>query len=295
MDVESSAKAFEEDVLVSGFGIAPVKAEGAGVQYDSAREVWTARYTHETIALAFSITHEAMKDNLYGNIGAKYSKELARSLQHTKEVKAANILNRAFSSSYTGGDGKELCATDHPLSGGGTFANELATPADLSETALEDAIIGIRGFVDERGKPVDVMPSKLLIPYQMEFEAHRILYSNLRSGTADNDTNAIKDLGMFPGGVHVIRLCTNVASFNIFIRLDREDSALIVKDVSNDVGCSGGSRPAFAELLLTVSIRVMNTSKHAKNCSWSADELNVGAAICACSAYTTHWIAISNG
>ena len=221
MDTETSVKAFEEDVLVSGFGAAPVKAEGAGVQYDTAKEVWTARYTHETVALAFSITHEAIKDNLYGNLGTKYARALARSLIHTKEVKAANILNRGFNSSYTGGDGKELFATDHPLDGGGTFQNELTTGADLSETALEDACIEIAGFVDERGIPVSVMPRKLIIPRQLQFEAQRILYSDLRSGTPDNDTNAMKDMGMFPEGFAVVRRLTDPDAW--FIKTDCPD------------------------------------------------------------------------
>lgn len=227
MDVETSAKAFEEDVLVSGFGIAPVKAEGASVQYDTAKEVWTARYVHETIALAFSITHEAIKDNLYGDLGAKYAKALARSLVHTKEVKAANVLNRGFNSSYTGGDGKELFATDHPLDGGGTFQNELTTPADLSEAALEDACIDIHGFVDERGIPVSVMPRKLIIPRQLQFEAQRILYADLRVGTPDNDPNAIKDMGMFPEGFAVVRRLTDPDAW--FIKTDCPDGLKHIK------------------------------------------------------------------
>lgn len=201
--VENSEKAFEEDVLMSGFGNASVKAEGAGVDFDNGQEAWTARYNHETIALAYSMTLEARMDNLYGNIGNKFSKALARSLQNTKEVKGANILNYAFTAANAFGDGKELCATDHPLTGGGTFANELITPADLSETSLEDATIAISQFVDERGLPVQVSGKKLIIPTQLQFEAQRILYSDLRVSTADNDTNALKDMGILPGGYSI--------------------------------------------------------------------------------------------
>ena len=221
LDVETSQKAFEEDVLVTGFGAAPVKSEGAGIQYDTAKEAWTARYVHETIALAFSITHEAIKDNLYGNLGSKYAKALARSLNQTKEVKAANILNRAFNGVYKGGDGKELCATDHPLDGGGTFSNESATPVDLSEAALEDACIEIAGFVDERGLPIQVMPKKLILPRQLKFEAQRILYSDQRVGTGDNDQNALKETGMFPEGYCVIRRLTDPDAW--FIKTDCPD------------------------------------------------------------------------
>lgn len=238
-DVETSQKAFEEDVMISGFGAAAVKAEGAGVSYDTAAQVWTARYVAETIALAFSITDEAIKDNLYGNIGSKYAKALARSLIHTKEIKGAAILNNGFNSNYKGGDGKELFATDHPLAGGGTFANELATPADLSEAALEDAIIAIAGFVDERGIPVSVMPRKLIIPTALQFEAQRLLYSDGRPGTNDNDLNAIKKLGMFPEGVKVNRRLTDPDAW--FIKTDCPDG---LKHIVRE-GVSTKTEPEF--------------------------------------------------
>lgn len=200
-DVENSSKAYEEDQLLSGFGAAVVKAEGSAVSYDEGSEAWTARYTAETIALAFAITEEAEEDGLYGSLGAKYARALARSMRHTKEIKGASIFNNGFSSSYAGGDGKELFATDHPLEGGGTFANELSTAADLSEASLEDAVNGIEAFVDERGIPIAAMARKLIVPTGLQFTAHRILKSTLRSGTGDNDINAMKSMGLFPDGV----------------------------------------------------------------------------------------------
>ena len=149
-DTESSDRAFEEEVMLTGFGSAPTKNEGGAVNFEDAQESFTSRYTHETIALAFAITEEAIEDNLYDRLASRYTKALARSMAHTKQVKAASVLNNAFNNSFTGGDGKELCATDHPLSGGGTFANEPSVAADLNETSLEDALISISGFVDER-------------------------------------------------------------------------------------------------------------------------------------------------
>ncbi len=201
-DTHQSRKAFEEDVLMVGLGGALTKAEGAAVPYDAGQEAWVARYLNETIALAFAITEEAVEDGRYGDIGAKYSKALARSMRHTKEVRAASVLNNGFNSSYAGGDAKELLATDHPLVGGGTLANEPSTAADLSEEALEDAMIAIDGFVDDRGLPIMVRAKSLCIPRQLQFIAHRILKSTLQSGTANNDTNALKDMGMLPGGVN---------------------------------------------------------------------------------------------
>src|SRR5215471_16638906 len=184
-DVENSNKAYEEDVLTAGLAAARVKPEGAGVSYDEGAEVWVARYHHNTIALAFAITEEAEEDGLYGGLGAKYSKALARSMQHTKEVFGANVYNNAFSSSFVGGDGKSLCATDHPLWGGGTGSNKLSTPADLSETSLENAIIQIGGWTDERGIPVAVDAQRLCISINDQFNAVRILRSTQRVGTAD--------------------------------------------------------------------------------------------------------------
>lgn len=201
--IETSRKAFEEDVLMAGFGAAPVKGEGAGIEYDEGAESYVARYNHETIALAFAITEEAEEDGLYGALGAKYAKALARSLQHTKEVKGANILNNGFSASFLGGDGVSLFSTAHPLWGGGTQSNKLATPADLSEAAIEEAMIQIADWVDERGIPIAVMAECLVIPTDLMFIAERILKSSGRPGTADNDLNALKSKGAFPKGVKI--------------------------------------------------------------------------------------------
>jgi hypothetical protein len=214
-EMDSSNRAFEEDQLMSGFGAAAIKAEGSGIQYDTASEAWTARYTMQTVGLAFSITEEAQDDNLYGNIGKKYTKALVRSLKHKKEILGANIFNNAFNSSYTGGDAKELLATDHPLAGGGTFANELATPADLSETALEDAYIAICGFVDERGIPQMIRPKSLVIPKELVFEAERLLNTTGRVGTADNDINALKSTGVIPGAPIVNNYLTDTDAWFI--------------------------------------------------------------------------------
>ena len=218
---ENSKKAFEEDQLLAAFGQAPVKTEGSGVEYDEGREVWTARYVHETIALAFSITEEAEEDNLYLSLGQKYAKALARSLRHTKETKGANVLNNGFDSAYAGGDGKELFATDHPLSGGGTLANELTTAADLSETSLEQACIDISNFVDERGLNIMVKAKKLIIPTNLQFVAQRLLHSDLRVETANNDVNAIKSMGSIPGGYAINNYLTNADDW--FIITDAGD------------------------------------------------------------------------
>jgi hypothetical protein len=202
-DVTSSAKAYEEDVLMVGLGGAVEKPEGQGVTYDSGQEAWVARYQHATIALAFSITEEAVEDGRYGDIGQKYAKALARSMRYTKEVRGASVLNNGFSSSYTGGDAKALFATDHPLAGGGTLANKPSTDADLSEESLEDAMVAIEGFVDDRGIPIMVKAQRLVVPRQSQFIAARILKSTGQSGTANNDLNALKDLNSLPGGYAV--------------------------------------------------------------------------------------------
>ena len=198
--VESSQKAYEEDVLLAGLAGAPVKAEGAPVSYDQGGEAFTSRYVHDTIALAFALTEEAEEDNLYGSIGSKYSKALARSMQHTKEVKGAAVLNNGFDSAYVGGDGVELFSTLHPLFGGGTQANTFSTQADLSETSLEEAMIAISKFVDERSIPIACRAMKLVVPPDLMFVAERLLTSPYRPGTADNDINAMKKMGMIPGG-----------------------------------------------------------------------------------------------
>ena len=174
-DIESSDRAFEEEVMLTGFDAAPVKSEGAGVAFDSAQEAFTSRYTHETIALAFSITEEAIEDNLYDKLSARYTRALARSMSNTKQVKAASVLNNAFNSSYVGGDGKELCATDHPTVGGPNLRNELSTAADLNETSLEQALIDIAAFTDERGLKVELQGMKLIIPKELQFTADRLM------------------------------------------------------------------------------------------------------------------------
>ena len=225
---ESSDRSFEEEVMLSGFGAAPTKSEGTGVAFDDANEAYTARYNHETIALAFSITEEAVEDNLYDRLSSRYTKALARSMAHTKQVKAAAVLNSAFDSSVTGGDGLELCSTAHVLTTGNTFANEPSTAADLNETSLEDALIKIAGFVDERGLIVALRGQKLIIPRQLQFVAERIMATSLRVGTADNDTNAIKSMGMLPQGYAVNDFLTDTDAFFVltdaprgFLHFDR--------------------------------------------------------------------------
>ena len=201
--IEDSSKAFEEEVLIVGFGSAPDKSEGAGVVFDNASESYTARYTHDTVALAFALTEEAVEDNLYDSLGKRYTKALARSMANTKEVKGANVLNNAYSSSYTGGDGVSLVNTAHPLAGGGTDANRASTMADLNETSLEAALVDIATFTDDRGLQITVQPTQIVVPPQLVFIADRILNSPQRSGTADNDINAIKNTGVLPGGYSV--------------------------------------------------------------------------------------------
>ena len=215
-DEESSDRAFEEEVMLSGFGAAPTKAEGSAVSFDDANEAFTARYNHETIALAFSITEEAVEDNLYDRLSSRYTRALARSMAHSKQVKAASILNNAFSAgAFAGGDGVALCDASHPLTNGGTFANEPSTAADLNETSLEDALINIAGFVDERGLKVALRGTKLIIPRQLQFVAERLMVSNLRVGTADNDVNAIRSMGMLPDGYAVNDFLTDTDAFFI--------------------------------------------------------------------------------
>ena len=213
-DIESSDRAFEEEVMLSGFGEAPTKTEGAGVDYDTAQEVYTARYTHETIALAFSLTEEAVEDNLYDRLSARYTRALARSMATTKQIKAAGVLNGAFTTSL-GGDGATLCSTAHPIIGGPNQANKLATAADLSETSLEQALIDIASFVDERNLKIAVQGLKLVIPKELQFTADRILKSTLRVGTADNDINAIRNMGMVPQGYTVNHYLTDPDAYFI--------------------------------------------------------------------------------
>ena len=217
-DTENSDRAFEEEVMLSGFGQAPVKGEGAAISYDTAGEAFTARYTHETIALAFAITEEAVEDNLYDKLSARYTRALARSMSNTKQVKAASVLNNAFSSSYKGGDGVSLINSAHPTTGGGNLSNTLATQADLNETSLEQALIDIAAFIDERGLKIALRGMKLIIPSALQFTAVRILKSEQRVGTADNDINAIKTGGYMPQGFCVNHFLTDPDAF--FIKTD---------------------------------------------------------------------------
>ena len=217
-EIENSDRAFEEEVMLSGFANAAVKAEGSAVTFDTANEAFTSRYTHETIALAFAITEEAIEDNLYDRIATRYTKALARSMAQTKQIKAANVLNNGFNSSFPGGDGKELFATDHPTQSAGTLANELSTSADLSETSLEQAMIDIAAFKDERGFKIAARGLKLIIPSELQFTAERILRSPARVGTADNDLNALSSKGMLPQGYVVNNYLTDTDAF--FIKTD---------------------------------------------------------------------------
>jgi len=208
-ETEASDRAFEEETLIVGFGNAKVKSEGQSVAFDQASEGFTARYSHETIALAFALTEEAIEDNLYDRLGARYTKALARSMAHTKQVKAASVLNNAFSSSFTGGDGKSLVATDHPLTGGGTFSNRPTTFTDLNETSLEDALIAISTFVDDRNMIIALQGTKLVVPPQLQFVADRLLQTPGRVATSDNDINALKNMGMIPEGYTVNHFLTD--------------------------------------------------------------------------------------
>jgi hypothetical protein len=199
-EVETSERSFEEETKLSGFSAAPVKTEGSAIQYDNAQEAWTARYNHETIALGFSITEEAVEDNLYDSLSARYTKALARAMAYTKQVKAAATLNQGFSSAVTYGDGVSLFSSAHPLVSGGTNSNRPATAADLNETSLEAAVIQIAAWTDERGLLIAAKPKKLIIPPSLQFVATRLLETNLRVGTTDNDINALKNNGSIPGG-----------------------------------------------------------------------------------------------
>ena len=199
-DIESSERSFEEEVKLSGFGAAPTKTEGAAISYDNAQEGWVARYNHETIAMGFAITEEAIEDNLYDSLSSRYTKALARAMSYTKQVKAATILNQAFNAAYTYGDGQTLCSTAHPLISGGTNSNRPATAADLNETSLEAAVIQIAGWTDERGLLIAAKPKKLVIPPALQFVAERLLKTELRVGTTDNDINALKAMSSIPGG-----------------------------------------------------------------------------------------------
>jgi len=218
---ETSDRAFEEEVMLSGFAGAAAKTEGAPVVFDDATEAYTSRYTHQTFALAFAITEEAIEDNLYDRLAARYTRALARSMSQTKQQQAANILNNAFDPAFTGGDGVELCSTAHPLASGGTFANELATPADLSETSLEQSLIDIAAFVDERGLKIALQGVKLIIPKELQFTAERVLKTPLSTTAggsnafAKNDINAVLNMGMVPQGYRVNHFLTDTDAFFI--------------------------------------------------------------------------------
>jgi phage major head subunit gpT-like protein len=208
-ETESSDRSFEEEVKLSGFSAAPVKAEGDSIQYDNAQEAWTARYTHETVSMGFSITEEAMEDNLYDSLSSRYTKALARAMAYTKQVKAAAILNSAFDTNVTYGDGKALCVTDHPLVSGGTNSNRPTVAADLNETSLEAAVIQISQWTDERGLLISAKPRKLVVPPQLMYTATRLLETEGRVGTADNDLNAIRNNGSIPQGYTVNHFLTD--------------------------------------------------------------------------------------
>ena len=212
---ETSDRAFEEEVMLSGFASAPTKQEGAGVVFDQAGETFTARYNHETIALAFAITEEAIEDNLYDRLAARYTRALARSMSNTKQVKAANVLNQAQFTAVTGGDGVPLISNAHPLATGGTFSNVLSTAADLNETSLEQSLIDIASFVDERGLKIAAQGRKMIIPKELQFTAERLMKSPQRTSTADNDINAIASMGMIPQGYSVNNFLTDTDSFFI--------------------------------------------------------------------------------
>jgi hypothetical protein len=208
---ETSDRAFEEEVMLTGFGSAPVKTEGAGLAYDTALESFTARYTHETIAMAFALTEEAVEDNLYDRLSARYTKALARSMANTKQVKGASVLNNGFTGGqYAGGDGVALMSTAHPTALGPNFANRPLVAADLNETSLEQGIIDIAAFTDERGLKVALTARKMIVPKELQFTAERLMKSTLRTGTADNDINAIKSMGLIPEGYAVNHYLTDV-------------------------------------------------------------------------------------
>jgi hypothetical protein len=208
-ETETSERSFEEETKLSGFSAAPVKSEGNAIAYDNAQEAWTARYNHETIALGFSITEEAVEDNLYDSLSARYTKALARAMAYTKQVKGAAILNQGFTGGPTYGDGKVLFATDHPLVSGGANSNTFTTQADLNETSLEAAVIQIAAWTDERGLLIAAKPRKLVVPPNLMFVATRLLETELRVGTNSNDINAIKSNGSIPEGYRVNHFLTD--------------------------------------------------------------------------------------
>lgn len=236
-DTFSSRKAFEEDVSISAFGLAPVKPEGSAVSYDSMSQGFVSRYQHVVYALGFVITREMKEDDLYDVIGQRNARALAFSMNQTKETVAANVYNRAFNSTYTGGDGVELCSSLHPNVAGGTYANELATPADISEAALEQACIDLMGFTNDRGLQVNIMPKQLILPTELIFEAERILSTVGRVGTSDNDINALKSLSKFQNGVTVNHYLTDSNAW--FIRTTSPDGMKHFERRADDFSLDG--------------------------------------------------------
>jgi len=208
-ETETSERSFEEETKLSGFNAAPVKNEGQAIAYDNAQEAWTARYNHETVALGFSLTEEAIEDNLYDSLSKRYTKGLARAMAYTKQVKAASIVNNGFNTQYTGGDGVPLFSTAHPLVNGGTNSNTFSTAPDLNETSLEAAVIQIAAWTDERGLLIAAKPRKLVVPPNNMFVAKRLLDTELRVGTSDNDINALKSMGAIPEGFKVNHFLTD--------------------------------------------------------------------------------------
>ena len=208
-ETETSERSFEEEVKLAGMSAAPVKNEGSALTYDSGQEAWTARYNHETIALGFSITEEAMEDNLYDSVATRLTKALARAMAYTKQVKGANVLNNGFDSNFAGGDGVSLLSASHPLVNGGTNSNVPTTPTDLNETSLENAVIQIAAWTDEKGLLIAAKPKKLIIPSALQFVATRLLDTKLRVGTADNDLNALNNNGSIPGGYSINHFLTD--------------------------------------------------------------------------------------
>ena len=235
-ETENSDRAFEEEVMLSGFGTAPVKSEGGSISFDDAQETYTARYTHETIALAFSITEEAVEDNLYDRLAARYTRALARSMSQTKQIKAASILNNAFSTGSPIGDGAALCSSAHP-SLTGNQRNILSVASDLNETSLEQMLIDIAGLTDERGLKIAIRGMKLIIPKELQFIAERVLNSNLRPGTADNDVNALKSMGMLPEGAVVNHFLTDTDAF--FIKTDAPNGFKLFQRTAIATGMEG--------------------------------------------------------
>ena len=234
-EIESSERSFEEETKLSGFAAAAVKPEGSAVQYDNAQEAWTARYNHETIALGFSLTQEAIEDNLYDSLSARYTKALARAMSYTKQVKSAAVLNNGFNAAYVGGDGQALFSSAHPLVNGGTNSNQPTTAADLNETSLEAAVIQIAGWTDERGLLLAAKPKKLVLPPALQFVATRLLQTEARVGTADNDINAIKSNGVIPGGYAVNHYLTDSNAWFLTTDVPNGLKHFVRAPISNDM------------------------------------------------------------